>query len=146
MMKIQVVKDAKQILSLLYQFDCVFIHMREKVQNYDLFAKKLAQNALVYLIQQNEETCGLSVMYANDTDKLTAFITLFGFLPEWQGKHLGKEMIDFCCTEAKAKGMKSIRLEVDLDNHRAIAFYAHNGFLQCGTCSPTSMYMEKALV
>ena len=145
-MQVQIITDHRKILSLLNQFDSVFVHMREKVRDYDLYAKKLAERALIYRVQEKEETCGLVVMYANDTITSVAFVTLFGLLPEWQGKNLGKEMMDFCCTKAKASGMKKIRLEVDLDNYRAITFYTRNGFIPSGTCSAMSMYMEKTLV
>ena len=146
MMQVQNITDHEQILSLLYKFDCVFCHMHEKVQNYGIYAQKLADKAQVYLMQEKEETCGLVVMYDNDTVESVAFVALFGLLPGWQGKMLGKEMMDLCCTKAKASGMKKMRLEVDLDNHRAIAFYLRNGFIPAGECSSISMYMEKTLV
>ena len=145
-MDMQIVTNAELVLSLLHQFDCSFIHMHDKVPDYNAYAQKLAKHALVYRACEQQETCGLVVMYANNTEESLAFIALFGFLPEWQGKHLGKEMMDFCSVEARARGMQRIRLEVDLDNHRAIAFYTRNGFSAQGLCSPKSMYMEKALV
>jgi len=144
--EIQIVTEEMQILSLLYRFDSIFVHLREKVPDYNAFAKKLAKNALVYHVQKNKETCGLAVMYANDTKELTAFITLFGVLPKWQGKHLGRELMDVCSKEAIVNGMKRIRLEVDLDNHNAIAFYTRNGFIPQEVCSGSSIYMERSLV
>lgn len=145
MIRVQSITDFKQILYLLNQFDCVFIHMHEKVDDYSVYAQKLAEKALVYRVLTNDETCGFIVMYANDTKESVAFVALFGLLPEWQGKKLGKEMMEFCCTKAKSLGMKKIRLEVDLDNHKAIAFYMRVGFIPNGICSPASVYMEKTL-
>ena len=145
-MEIQIVSDANEILDMLYRFDCIFPKLGEKAHDYNLFAQKLTQNAVVCVVKENNETCGLSAFYANDFENRVAFITLFGILPKYQRKHLGKQLMEYCCTESISRGMKHIRLEVDLDNSRAIVFYEQNGFVKSDVYTPTSVYMEKTLV
>ena len=145
-MEIQRVTNKGQIVSLLYQFECVFPHLHEKVQNYDEYAEKLAKHAVIGIMKDKQDTCGLIVFYANDIQNLTAFISLIGVLPAWQGKHLGQQLLEYSISEAISAGMQSLRLEVDLDNQRAIAFYERCGFDYSGTCTPTSIYMEKTLL
>jgi len=145
-MEIKIVTDINQISSLLSIFDCVFSSLDEIIQDYALFAQKLAQNAVVCVAKENKTICGLAAFYANDFENKTAFITLFGILPAFQRKHIGKQLMDFCFSAAINRGMEYIRLEVDLNNPNAIAFYENNGFTRTGDYTPTSMYMKKALV
>jgi len=139
------VTDARQIYQLLKQFDCVFPHLKEKVDDYGCFAEKLAKYAYVCVVQERKQTCGLLVFYANDDVNKCAYVSLIGVLPQWQGKRVGQQLLDYCFVESSHNGMAKIRLEVDLDNHRAIAFYENHGFVRVTPEMVNSMYMERKL-
>lgn len=141
---VRTTSDVQTIRKLLWQFEDMFPNLRERVQDYEEYAKKLAENAQVYLI--GEEVRGFAAVYANDVAQGTAYIPLIGVLPHCRGEGLGKKLMELCCSEARRLGMKSIRLEVRTDNHTAMEFFTRCGFSKSGTCSAVSILMEKSLV
>ena len=144
-MTIQVVKDPARIHALLLQFDAVLPHLKEKIADYCAFSEKLAKHANVLCAVDAEGVCGFVVFYANDEVTHTAFVTLLACARAHQGKGLGKYLMEQADALAVKAGMKHMRLEVDLDNFGAIAFYSKLGFEQVGEKGIGSMYMEKKL-
>ena len=140
------VANAGEVLDLLRKFDPVFPHMKEKVSDYETFAEKIVDHAVVCVARTGAQTCGMVVFYANDFAEKVAYISLLGLLPEWQGRRLGCQLLNYCCEYAREKGMIAIRLEVDLDNSHAITFYEKNGFIPYGEKMLSSIYMEKMLI
>ncbi len=134
-----------EILALLRQFDPVFPHLKEKIQNYQAFSEKLAAHAIVCAMRLDGILCGLLVFYANDLAHKVAYISLLGLLPAWQGRNLGRLLIDYCAQVSLQSGMENLQLEVDLDNHNAIRFYEKMGFSRFGGAMAQSMYMKKSL-
>lgn len=140
------VRDTEAIYKVLLQFDCIFPHLKDKVSDYFDFSEKLKQNAEFYIALADGVVCGLVVFYANNLQSRVGYITLIGLLPEWQGRNIGYHLVEHCSNAARDKGMKLLRLEVDLDNVHAIRFYEKNGFTCCSKATESSMYMEKTLV
>ena len=144
MIRVTDVKDADQIHCLLLQFDCVMPHLKEKVADYRVFSEKLSRFARVCVI--GEETVqGMVVFYANDSAEKSAYISLLACMPKHQGRGLGRQLMEYACMESVAAGMEKMRLEVDLDNPGAIAFYRKLGFAAAGEQMSNSMYLEKKL-
>lgn len=108
--------------------------------DYNELLDKFYKNAICIIAYQ-ESIVGYAVMYANDTDSLTAYISIFVIKKENQRQHIGKEIMNACKEIAKSKGMNHIRLEVLSDNKNAISFYLHHGFVHEKNCSPSSIYM-----
>lgn len=54
-------------------------------------------------------------------------------LAEHHGKHIGKKLLDFAVQKAKEQQQEFIWLGVWEDNHKAIGFYEHNGFVKFGS-------------
>jgi ribosomal-protein-alanine N-acetyltransferase len=52
--------------------------------------------------------------------------------PQWQGKRLGRTMLDKVVELARSKGSTAILLEVRPSNRRALAIYKHCGFAEIG--------------
>lgn len=142
---IEPVKGWEKIKEVLLMFEHVFPHLREKIPSFDEYAKKLEKFACVCICQINTETCGILVFYANDVKEKTSYISLIGVLETWQGKHVGKQLLDYCIDRSVTCGMKYLKLEVDLDNTVARKFYTRNGFHECNYASDTSIYMKKTL-
>jgi ribosomal protein S18 acetylase RimI-like enzyme len=51
-------------------------------------------------------------------------------LPRAQGKGLGRVMLETLFVALRARGVHGIHLDVGEDNHNAIAFYRHFGFVE----------------
>lgn len=115
------------ILSLLYEFDSVFPHNREKVSDYDNWASKISDNGFA-VVTDNDEHAGMAVFYANDTEGRKGYISLIGLKPDFRGRGLGKSLLSDVIDEMKKNGMSSVLLEVDDDNQSAKDFYTRFGF------------------
>lgn len=124
------IEDRNEILSLLYEFDAVFIHNREKVADYDAWAEKIHANGYVYVLKKLDKIAGMSVFYANDFDNGVGYISLIGLKPEYRGRGMGKRFIIEIFRKMKELGMRYCMLEVDNDNE-AILFYKNIGFVVC---------------
>ena len=139
------VNSKEKTLDLLKRFDCVFPHLKQKISSYEDYAEKLFRYANVCVCLYDGNICGLLVYYANDIETKVSYISLIGVLSEWQGKKIGKMMLDHCVARCKINGMLRLQLEVDIDNYNAIEFYKRNGFVVIGNKSATSMNMMKEL-
>lgn len=145
-LRFEKIVNAEQIYALLKQFDCIFPHLKEKISSYEEYAEKLSKYANTRVALIGEEICGLLVYYANDTTTKTAYIALIGVLPQFQGCGLGGRLLDYCIREAKRQDMQILKLEVDLDNPKAISFYKKNAFVECEFDNQLSIKMQKSLV
>ena len=131
MLMLQAVTQPDEIYQLILRFDDVLPHLKEKVADYRTFSQKLSQFAKVRVAVEGDDICGFVVFYANDTQNHRGFVTLLACAREYQGCGVGRFLMEQACAEAAAEGMKVLRLEVDLDNTGAIAFYKKMGFHIC---------------
>lgn len=115
------------ILSLLYEFDSVFPHNREKISDYDNWASKISDKGFA-VVTDNDEHAGMAVFYANDTECRKGYISLIGLKSKFRGKGLGKSFLNSIIEEMKKSGMNRVYLEVDDDNQAAMHFYERFGF------------------
>lgn len=57
-----------------------------------------------------------------------AEIFMIAIHPDFQGKGLGKTLMDFCLKNLQKEGVKSVYLDVAVNNIRALNFYKKYGF------------------
>lgn len=145
MRKLVKVADEQEILSILEEFNDVFPHLNEKIDNMESYAKKLTLYSNFYVVQELGKNVGILVFYSNDTDKKTAYLTLIGVKDSLRGKGLGKDLLLFCEEKSKSDGMDKLFLEVDLDNESAMLFYQKNGFCFGDRTDRNSIYLYKSL-
>ena len=98
-----------------------------------------------FLAAYLEDAVGYVAMYANDRENGTAFITLLAVDPAYQNLHLGSRLLDAAIALAAHKGMRRIRLEVKLDNHRAIRLYERKGFRKQEQTPNGTVFLVKQL-
>lgn len=134
--------DSGQICSALKEFHECFPGLLDRIDNIDQYAKKLSESAFVVVMNKDEENVGLCCYYANDLKSFSGYIALIGIKNAFQGTGHGKELLDFICNECRKSHMKKLKLEVDMDNERAIAFYKRNGFMIISKAREESYYME----
>ena len=106
-------------------------------QKIDLFA----DFCLAYI----EDVLGYVVLYANDIQGKTAYITLIAVCKDYQNVGVGCSLINWCERTAVQKGMKALRLEVAKDNAVARRFYERHGFHYEEEEKKDSLYMKLAL-
>lgn len=119
------------------------LHMRV---NIDEYINKICSNANVFTICEDEAYYGFCAVYMNDSIRKEAYITLIGTHPQIRGKGYGNLLFNRVEKEAREKGMKNIRLEVNKKNDVALCFYKRNGMKVVKEATEYSLYMEKKLV
>ena len=142
---LETLTDKNQIKNHILYFNPIFPHLKEKISSFDEYAEKLSKKANVVIEKINDEPVGLLVFYANDFETRTAFISLIGVSEKWQGKNVSAFLLEYCTEESVRRKMEFLKLEVDIDNGRAIRFYEKNGFKKCGEAGGSSIYMCKRI-
>ena len=106
---------------------------------------KMLRYADFIVAKEGDEVAGLAAIYANDTEKKSAYITLFGVKEAYQRRRAGAGLLAACEALARERGMERIRLEVTDSNEKAVRFYRRQGFVRIGPCEEDSSYMERKL-
>lgn len=123
------IKGKKNILNLLHEFDDVFPHNKEKIDDYAKWAKKISDHGVVTVLEHDCEIAGLAVFYENDYLERKGYISLIGLKKQYIGKGLGRAFLDEIIAEMKMQEMLCVYLEVDNDNSQAADFYMKYGFV-----------------
>lgn len=66
--------------------------------------------------------------YKNNPEKTVAFLTMILVAKDYQGKGIGKLLLEFSIKDILKSGFKKYSLEVSKDNASAIQFYLNYGF------------------
>ncbi|NLP36590.1 MAG: ribosomal protein S18-alanine N-acetyltransferase [Firmicutes bacterium] len=74
-----------------------------------------------------------------------AHITTLAVSPQWQGKGIGKTLLQHVINEADSKGAVRMTLEVRVSNSKAQELYKKFGFVACGR-RPNYYHDEDALI
>lgn len=144
--KIFWLKTFDEIKSALYTLDKAYEPaLSEKMDDFDGYIIKLSQYARNYVYMLDDKVVGMLSVYANDLGSQSAYITQLSVLKEMQGKHIGKNLLEFVVLELKKVNMKIVRLEVKKKNLHAIQFYERNGFQKEQEETKDSFYMIKYL-
>ena len=111
----------------------------------DKLAEKYEKHGIVYAAYLKEKPVGLIAFYCNETETCQAYLSMIVVKDTYHnlgiGEGLLKEMIRFCMGEK----FKTIKLEVNITNKKAILFYKHRGFVRSGGASDKSDYYMLAL-
>jgi len=134
-----------EIRSVIHSFDTVFSpNLSEMLPDLDEYAEKLWHNAITY-VAKSEDYLGFVSFYANDFTKQIAYISQIGVHPTYQGRKIGKSLMNKCIEYSKSKGMEKLKLEVYKQNNSAIGFYNKNAFVFNGESTENTMYLIKIL-
>jgi ribosomal protein S18 acetylase RimI-like enzyme len=90
------------------------------------------------------DTCGFIAYYCHD-DTRNAYVSMLMVREKFQRQGIGRAFLDRVIEDCERLGKDRIRLEVDLDNEKGLAFYKKNGFIREGTASPHSDYYALTL-
>ena len=92
------------------------------------YATKIVENANTFEAWVDDELVGLIATYCNSPDRKVAFVTSVSVLQKWHNKGIAKQLLVNCIDAVNGLGFKSMQLEVDISNDRAIGFYTKHGF------------------
>lgn len=90
------------------------------------YVNKIIENAELVLESNNEEICGLVVLYCNDKQSNRAYIPLCGVNKEFRGKGIAKSLMEKAILIVKKAGYHT--LAIHSNNPIAINLYKKLGF------------------
>lgn len=133
-----------EVKTVLYALEDAYNPVLSKrIENFDSYVQKLAEGAENFCVYNEEgKPIGFIAFYANNLETRTAYISQLVVKTQNQKSGIGKQLIERCFQEAKAKNMNCIRLEVRNDNVNAQQFYKRMGFIK-ESSKETSSYMKR---
>lgn len=102
------------------------LSQRIDLEAYSLKLLKLAE--IWFAVVNDNEIVGIIVFYANNKQNRAAYIPFISVHPDYQRKGLAKAMIQKVFSIALQKGMTSLWLNVQKENHTAQLLYKSLGF------------------
>ena len=78
---------------------------------------------------EGQRIAAFGIMYFGDED---AHLNLLAVKPEYQGKGVGRRLMDWLRTSCLTAGIKNVQLELRATNHAARLFYRRLGFREVG--------------
>ncbi|WP_167616498.1 GNAT family N-acetyltransferase [Maribellus sediminis] len=100
-----------------------------------LFSVKIFQNAEQFWVLMDEKVIGFMACYFNHPKQEYGFISTISLKSEFQGKGIGKKLINKAISYARKNQFKQIQLEVNRNNTKARVFYERLGFTASGSSS-----------
>lgn len=104
-----------------------------------LFEERSIKNQMLekkykfFIADENDQPIGFVSIEENFNSENQVMIHKLYILPDWQGKGLGKIIIDFVTSFTSGSGHDVLRLKVFHLNQKAIEFYEHMGFVNQGS-------------
>ena len=139
-------KGEYTLYQLLVKLDKFYIPPISSKSNLEQYSKKLLKNSKVFsIVNTKGEYVGLLAIYVNDIVNRVAFISSLGILPEYHGSGLSSDLINRAFVVAVENGMRSISLEVDFCNQKAIKYYKKHGFIKSKIVKANTLLMTKEL-
>jgi ribosomal protein S18 acetylase RimI-like enzyme len=121
----------EDLYALLVKLDESYIPPISSRVNLKEYSVKLLKNGKVFCAKTSKDGyVGVLAIYINDFVDNKAFISSIGVLPEYYGAGVSENLLSKACEVAIEYGMKSISLEVSVENQRAIVFYTKHGFYE----------------
>lgn len=136
--------DIKVITTHLNECDALFnppLSSSVTIKNY---AEKIKVNAFTFEAWDGKELIGLVACYLNDKETLQGYVTNVSVLKKMHRKGIAKELLEKTQEKAIALGFKLLKLEVDVNNEKAIKFYKSLGFELSGRIG-SKYFMVKRL-
>ncbi|MBV9250861.1 MAG: GNAT family N-acetyltransferase [Acetobacteraceae bacterium] len=91
--------------------------------------------ARAWLVRHNAQTLGYVIItfgFSVESGGRDGFIDEFFILPAARGGGLGRGLLDFAMKRAAELGIRTLHLEVEIGNERAIRMYRAAGFQETG--------------
>ncbi len=98
---------------------------RVRIQDY---AAQIRARAVTFEAWSGATLVGLVAAYLNDPNGKEGFVTNVSVDPENRGLGIGDALMRRFIQQARRLGFKRLRLEVGIDNGKAIALYRRHGF------------------
>ncbi|NRF90172.1 GNAT family N-acetyltransferase [Paenibacillus frigoriresistens] len=102
------------------------------LRNKNLFGISMDAQIVAVVVLDTKQSAKYSALQWSDTQGKSACIHRLAVHPEYQGRGLGKQLLQFAENLAGQQGNSSIRLDVYTGNRGALSMYSRAGYHQVG--------------
>jgi len=95
----------------------------------DLYVDKLIDKSIIITHYESKKLIAFCAFYANDISNKLSYLTMICVDPEWQGKGIGRALIEYWVSFVKKNNFIECRLAVKKDNIKAINLYSKQQFI-----------------
>ncbi len=123
-------KNSSSIDDLMSHFKACDKHFLQKIEEkYDInkYIKKIYSKAVLYECWHEKFLIGLIAIY-EDKNLMSAFITNVSVINSFQKKEIATNLLSNAIEELQKHNYKTINLEVDKNNTKALNLYKKLGF------------------
>lgn len=139
------VENAPELTSFLMQMDREFPHPLSSKCLLSEYAHKLIAGGLVEGAWKEGELLGILAGYANNREKLEAYISVLVVDPKYRGRHISSMLLNAFEVEARDAGMKYSRVFTYRTNSAAFGLYSAHGYKNLGLCENGDYELLKKL-
>jgi ribosomal protein S18 acetylase RimI-like enzyme len=134
----------EDFLSIHFLCDADFDPPLSMIVDIKSYCLKVYQKAEIIAAVIDNKIVGIIAIYCNDRQSNIAYISSVCVIPSFRGKGIAKMMLKKADEIARLKQMTLIRLEVGINNEKAVNLYSQNGFV-FESNGEYSIFMKKLL-
>ena len=116
----------------IYKFlkicDDLFVNRLSSMVNLSEYSEKISKKSLQACYYVNGDLVGMSAFYTNNQKEKIAYISIICIKEDYQGKGIGKILLNETIKHIKTMGFHSIKMEVNKKNKRSFNLYKKFGF------------------
>jgi len=135
-------KDKAQVLAFMQKIDKQLPTPLSGRTDPEVYAQKVLTHGHVLGIEKNTELICAAMFYCNDTQNKCAYLTLLGTLTGCEGKGYAGRVLAAAEAKCIRAGMRTIHLETDHTNLKAIRFYKKHGYKEADTAEKLHLVKE----
>ena len=99
-------------------------------------AKWNGQKGILYLALDGSDACGMAGSFLDEANATRAYLISMWTAPAHRRQGVGRLLVDEIFRWGRRCGVRTMRLMVTSNNHRAIGFYERLGFTLTGRTEP----------
>lgn len=134
-----------RLVAIFEKIDSVFLTPQQAGIDLVTYSIKLINNALNFVIIENENDIGLISLYANDSINKICFINAIGILPSYQGKNIGSLISKFNIEFAREMNFDYLKSHIAKNNYISKKLAAKFNMKVERDMNPTTYLMVKDL-
>ncbi|MGN0613941.1 MAG: GNAT family N-acetyltransferase [Porcipelethomonas sp.] len=137
------IEREEEISELLDNFSQCLPSLRKGKEFRNLMAHKFfSYGKVATAVDKNKNIMGFIAFYENNSADKTAYISMIAVVDNYKGKGIGTTLLKFAENSALSSGMKTVQLEVDKSNKKAIFFYEKNQYVMFSEKEKSFIYTK----
>ena len=123
------IRDADNIVSLVSRYDKDFEPPLSERIDLNSYVHKLLDRGYCHVYKHKEKIRGVVAYYANDTDSLSAYLSLILVDEEYRGSEVASKMLNVMEKHCRNIGFNKINLEMASNKNDLLKWYMRQSYM-----------------